>query len=149
VLLYLDASILVAIVRNEPTQPALTHLLNPGTSVSCVSDLAIAEASAAIAAKGRAINRSAVLMTGDFTRLDEWASGFAETVDIFPDDIAMANLFVRNPDIVLRAPDAIHVAAARRLGITLLTLDRGMARAAKALDVPYLNPADSPADRKT
>ncbi len=148
-LLYLDASILVAIVRNEPTQPLLTHLLDPGKNVSCVSDLAIAEASAAIAAKGRASNRSTVLVTGDFARLDEWAAEFAETVNIVSDDVATANRFVRNSDIALRAPDATHVAAARRLGITVLTLDRGMARAAMALNVPYLNPADASADRKT
>ncbi len=148
-LLYLDASILVAIVRNEPTQPLLTHLLNPGRNVSCVSDLAIAETSAAIAAKGRASNRSAALVKGDFARLDEWAAAFAETVDIVPDDIATANRFVRNPDIALRAPDATHIAAARRLGITVLTLDRGMARAAKALDIAYLNPAEYLADGKT
>ena len=142
---YLDASILVAIVRNEPTQPLLTHLLDPARNVSCASDLAIAEASAAIAAKGRAGNRSAILMAGDFARLDEWAAEFAEVIEIVPNDIATANHLVRNPDIVLRAPDAIHIAAADRLGLTLLTLDRGMARAAATLGVACINPAETSA----
>lgn len=57
----------------------------------------------------------------------------------------MATAFVRRPDITLRAPDAIHIAAASRLGATLLTLDHGMARAAAALGVDHLNPADADA----
>ncbi len=142
---YLDASILVAIVRNEPTRALLTHFLDPARNVSCVSDLAIAEASAAIAAKGRASNRSAVLLASDFARLDEWAAEFAESVGTVPNDISTAGQLVRNPDIVLRAPDAIHIAAADRLGMTLLTFDRGMARAAATMGVACINPAETSA----
>ena len=60
----------------------------------------------------------------------------------------MATAFIRRPGVNLRAPDAIHIAAAQRLGATLLTLDNGMARAADALGVPYLNPAEAEAPGK-
>lgn len=61
---------------------------------------------------------------------------------IVSQDIEHATKFVRRRDLALRTPDAIHIAAAHRLGATLLTLDNGMARAAAALGVPYLNPAE-------
>jgi predicted nucleic acid-binding protein len=70
---------------------------------------------------------------------------FGEWVEIASTDIADAITFLRLPGLVLRAPDAIHIAAARRLGATLLTLDDGMARAAAVLDVPCINPAETSA----
>jgi len=36
----------------------------------------------------------------------------------------------------LRAPDAIHLAVADRLGATIATFDRGLAAAAEALGIP-------------
>ena len=40
----------------------------------------------------------------------------------------------------LRTPDALHVAIARRLDATLVTLDRGMAAAARALGMAVSTP---------
>jgi predicted nucleic acid-binding protein len=77
--------------------------------------------------------------------LDRWALGVGEPMPIASPDVEQATQFVRRPELALRAPDAIHIAAAHRLGATLLTLDKGMARAAAALGVPYLNPAEAEA----
>lgn len=68
---------------------------------------------------------------------------FAEVVTIATADVIAATNFVRRPDLPLRAPDAIHIAAAHRLDATLVTLDIGMARAARALGVECINPAES------
>jgi hypothetical protein len=43
----------------------------------------------------------------------------------------------------------MHPAAARRLDVTILTLDRGMSHAASLIGVPCIHPADDPVDRKT
>ena len=45
-------------------------------------------------------------------------------------------------------PDAIHIAAAHRLDATIVTLDRGMARAATALGVACINPAKTFGEQK-
>jgi predicted nucleic acid-binding protein len=43
-------------------------------------------------------------------------------VEIAPAGIAMAAAFIRRLDLTLRAPDAIHMAIARRLGLAVATL---------------------------
>jgi predicted nucleic acid-binding protein len=54
-------------------------------------------------------------------------------VEIASSDVAQAGDYLRRFDLALSAPDAIHIAAAQRLGARLVTFDRGMARAAQAL----------------
>jgi uncharacterized protein len=57
------------------------------------------------------------------------------TVDIQASDTRLAYIYVRRFDLRLRAPDALHVAVARRLDAVLVTLDRRMATAAIDLGV--------------
>ena len=143
--LYLDTSVLVALIEDEPTRPLFDDLLRPGRDTIVVSDFSIAETSGALGALWRADRRRPDVATAEFARLDQWTGHFSSRVHVDRNDITAATEFVRLPDIALRAPDAIHIAAAHRLGATLLTLDRGMARAAAALGVPYLNPAEAEA----
>jgi predicted nucleic acid-binding protein len=77
--------------------------------------------------------------------LDSWTSTFADPISVAPSDIKTATSWVRRTDFALRAPDAIHVAAARRLDLVLVTLDSGMANAARMLGVACINPAESSA----
>ena len=44
-------------------------------------------------------------------------------------------IYVRRFDLALRAPDALHLAIARRLDATLVTLDRRLAAAAGELGI--------------
>jgi uncharacterized protein len=50
-------------------------------------------------------------------------------------DIASAASFIRRLDLNLRAPDAINIAIADRIGAALATFDDRMAAAARALEV--------------
>lgn len=140
--LYLDASVLVALMVNEPTGPLLTRFLTPGRNQLVISDFAVAEGSAAVAKLARMGLRTPACADEVFDRMDAWVSAFAEQAPITTADVMEAIDLVRRHDLKLRAPDAIHVAAAVRLDITLVTLDRGMARAATALGLPCINPAD-------
>lgn len=144
-ILYVDASVIVALVGNEAASPAVETALDRDGVMAVVSDLAIAESSAALARNGRVRRWSGVETDRFFRDLDIWASDAAEAVTIGPVDIGLATDFVRRDGIALRAPDAIHIAVAHRLGATLLTLDRGLARAAAALGVDHLNPAGAEA----
>ena len=47
----------------------------------------------------------------------------------------MPRMFASRLPLALRAPDALHLAIARRLDVALVTLDRRMAAAAKELGV--------------
>ncbi|HVH76374.1 MAG TPA: hypothetical protein VM755_15780 [Stellaceae bacterium] len=48
-------------------------------------------------------------------------------------DIAAADAFLRRLDLNLRAPDAINIAIAQRLGADLMTFDERMTANARAL----------------
>lgn len=146
--LYLDTSVMIAVQEDEPTRALFGKMLLDQGQLLLISDFAHAEASGALMAIWRAGNRLPALIEQELSRLDEWTAELAEPVQIAPEDIANATAFVRYKDVVLRAPDAIHLAAARRLDVTILTLDRGMSRAASLLGVPCINPVDDPADRK-
>lgn len=50
-------------------------------------------------------------------------------------DFAEARRFLRRAELGLRTPDALHLAIASRLGMTLGTLDRRLAAAGEALGV--------------
>lgn len=115
-----------------------------------VSDFALAECSSALARLGRVDRWSDDLQHTAFEELDAWVDSMSERFQIAPEDVALATTFVRLPGVTLRAPDAIHIAAAQRLGATLLTLDHGMARAAAEIGVPCINPAEAnaPGDLK-
>ena len=141
--LYLDASVSVAIVRNEPTRPLFEWLVAPGCDALLMSDFGVAETSAALVARGRASNRSRSLIEADLEHFDRWTADFTDLVTTATADVIAATAMVRRRDLILRAPDAIHIACAHRLDATLVTLDIGMARAARALGVPCINPAEA------
>jgi predicted nucleic acid-binding protein len=142
---YLDASALVAIIALEPTHVVVRAVIAADRDVPIVSDFARAEASAALMrlVSIRNLARSEVPVV--LKRLDDWALTVAEARKTNGEDIEAATAFVRRPELTLRAPAAIHIAAAHRLGATLLTLDRGLARAAATLGVPCINPAEADA----
>ncbi len=143
--LYLDASIVVALIASQDVSTPVHSLLDESQDDFILSDFAMAECSAALARLGRVDRWSSDLHQSVFAELDGWVDTMAEAVLVLPEDIGLATDFVRQPTVALRAPDAIHIAAAHRLGATLVTLDRGMARAAAALGVLNLNPAEADA----
>jgi hypothetical protein len=50
-------------------------------------------------------------------------------------DARLAYAYVRRFELRLRAPDALHLAIARHLDVSLVTLDRRMAAAARELGI--------------
>jgi hypothetical protein len=57
-----------------------------------------------------------------------------QAVETAPSDIATAG-FIRRLDLTLRAPDAINIAIAWRVGVALATFDAGMASCGATLGV--------------
>lgn len=143
--LYLDASVLVALMVKEDGALAVADLLDADERPLTTSDFARAETSAALARLVRMAILSTDQLKEALARLDDWTSAATRHEPLSPGDVAAANRLVRQPELALRAPDAIHIAAARRLDATLLTLDNGMTRAARALRLPCINPAETSA----
>jgi predicted nucleic acid-binding protein len=75
-----------------------------------------------------------------FMHFDSWVARSASRQEITGRDIGAAERFLRRLDVNLRTPDAIHIAVAQRVAATLVTLDRGMAIAARALGMAVATP---------
>jgi predicted nucleic acid-binding protein len=75
-----------------------------------------------------------------------WRAGTSAAVEIHSADIRLAYSYVSRFDLVLRAPDALHLAIARRLDTTLVTLDRRLADAARDLGIAFAIPTDDAPD---
>lgn len=132
--LYLDASVLVALLIEEPfTAQAQAGIVG---ETLLLSDFAVAEFSAAIARRVRIGDMPAVQAPLTFQAFDSWAARAASHTPQDAGDTLRANALIRRLDLGLRAPDALHIAIAQRLGATLFTFDLGMARAAKAVGLP-------------
>jgi len=132
---YLDASVVLPTLIAEPTTEAVYDCLGTGDRELLISDFAAAEVAAALSRLVRMAlltNADASARLADF---DAWRETMSSPVDIREADVRLAYIYVRRFDLGLRAPDALHLAIARRLDATLVTLDRRLADAARELGV--------------
>jgi len=132
---YLDASVLVALFVQDSLKERAMAFLRATHPVLFVSDFASAEFSSAIAHRVRIGAITEAGARAAFTNYDDWTGRMAALLRTESADINAATVFVRRLDLTLRAPDAINIAIARRVGAALATFDRKMAEAAAALGV--------------
>ncbi len=132
---YLDASVIVALLTNDALTARARAFLQSGSLTLFISDYAAAEVASVIARRVRTGELTEVDARAAFDSLDQWTRTFARPIETAPGDIAMAARFIRRLDLTLRAPDAINIAIARRLGVVLATFDKGMASCASTLGV--------------
>jgi len=132
---YLDASVLLPILIEEPASAAVDTYILAGGHELLVSDFAAAEIASALSRlvrTGLLEAPDALLRLADF---DVWRAAMTVPADMHASDVRLANAYVRRFELMLRAPDALHLAIARRLNATLVTLDRRLAAAARDLGV--------------
>jgi predicted nucleic acid-binding protein len=132
---YLDASVIVALLANDLFTDRARMFLGSNVLALYVSDYAAAEFASVIARRVRTQQLTATDAQAAFANLDEWVRTFTQFVEAAPHDIATAASFNRRLDLTLRAPDAINIAIARRLGLALATFDTGTAACATTLGV--------------
>ncbi|SFS81024.1 type II toxin-antitoxin system VapC family toxin [Brevundimonas viscosa] len=142
---YFDASALAAVLLDEPARQQVNDHLAAADSAPVVSDFAVAEVSAAISRLIRMELRTPAEAGMLIEGLDQWVGETGGPVSLDVLDAREATLLVRRFDLKLRAPDALHLAICRRLEARLVTLDNTLTAAARALDVPCINPADASA----
>lgn len=139
---YFDASAVLALLLNEPSADSVERFMRRHDQPISVSTLCVAECSAAISGLVRMGRSSEAEVTALLQRLEDWIDIFGDRVAILDTDIEDACSLVRRFDLKLRTPDAIHLAAAKRLNARLITLDHPMAQAAGLLNLDCINPAD-------
>jgi hypothetical protein len=137
---YLDASVLLPRLIIEPDTPAVDQFLLGWTDGLVVSEFAAAEVGSAISR----LVRMGMLPANDglatLADFDTWRGARAIATEIETADVRLAGVFVRRFDLMLRAPDALHAAICRRLGLMLVTLDQRLAAAAGALGLTVIIP---------
>lgn len=137
---YLDTSVLLPTLIAERTTEAVYDCLGADGQELLISDFAAAEVASALSR----LVRMALLTDADASArladFDAWRAAMSLPVDIAASDTRLAYIYARRFDLGLRAPDALHLAIARRLDATLVTLDRRLATAARELDVAVEDP---------
>ena len=132
---YLDASVLLPTLIAEPATEAVYDCLGADDHELLISDFAAAEVASALSR----LVRMALLTDADASArladFDAWRAAMSLPVDIAASDARLAYIYARRFDLGLRAPDALHLAIARRLDATLITLDRRLATAAREMGI--------------
>jgi predicted nucleic acid-binding protein len=72
---------------------------------------------------------------------DVWRAAMTSPVDMHAADARLANAFVRRFELMLHAPDALHLAIAQRLDATFVTLDGRLLNAGRELGVSVMSPS--------
>jgi hypothetical protein len=134
---YLDPSVLLPTLIAEPATEAVYDYLSADSRQLLISDFAAAEVASALVRLALLTDADASARLAD---LDAWRAAMSSPVDIAASDARLACIYARRFDLGLRAPDALHLAIARRLDATLVTLDRRLTTAAHELGVPVEDP---------
>ena len=119
----------------EPASTAVDAFMATAQQEVWVSDFAAAEVAAALSRLVRTAHLQATDAAARLSEFDIWRGAMTSAVDIQASDARLAYIYARRFDLALRAPDALHVAVARRLDAVLVTLDRRIATAARELGV--------------
>ncbi len=134
-----DASVLVSLIVPEPTSVAVLAMIRVADQ-PVVSDFAFGEVCSAMSIRVRRRQIDANEAERILVLLQDWADRNARRVTMEPKDVAQATRFVRRFELGLRMPDALHLALAQRLDMSIATQDRRQAAAATALGLRAVTP---------
>jgi predicted nucleic acid-binding protein len=132
---YFDTSAIVPLFLNDRFSSQAQSLVAGITNPLAVSEFAIAEFSAVAAMRVRTKAQTPTDASVAWVNLDTWAAHYCIKVETLAEDVRAADRLLRRLDLGLRAPDAIHLAIAQRLGAELATFDKKMATAARSLAI--------------
>ena len=133
--LYLDASVVVALLTKDVFTSRAETYIRANAPILIVSDFAAAEFASVIARRLRVREITEPIARVVFAELDAWVIRTTEHAETTTADIVAAAGALRRLDLPLRTADAVNIAIARRIGATLMTFDEKMAASAKALGV--------------
>jgi predicted nucleic acid-binding protein len=140
--LYLDASVLVPTITEEPSSAAVDAIILANSGELIVSEYAAAEVASALSRLVRMGRLDEPDAKGRLSDFDEWRTSGTDLADFGAHDCRLANRYAHRFELKLRAPDTLHLAICRRLGFQLATLDRRLAAAAREVGVEVLIPGE-------
>jgi predicted nucleic acid-binding protein len=132
---YLDASVLIAAFTEDALTSRAEALLPGVSDAAIVTDFAAVEFASGIARKVRTREIARPAAETALEAFDQWVFSACRRELIMAEDVATATSLIRRLDLALRAPDAIHLAATRRLADKIATLDRQLAGCATRLRI--------------
>jgi hypothetical protein len=130
--IYLDTNVLVPTLISEPASATVRSYLATRPD-RLISDFAAAELAAALSRlvrMGRLPDADA--RSADF---DGWRAASSSPANLRAVDARLSLVYVHRFELMLRAPDALHLAISHRLQATIVTLDRRMEQAARQLGI--------------
>ncbi len=130
---YLDARVLVALFTNDLSTERAEAAIRRDWPLLIVSDFAAAEFASAISRRVRMNRLTVDEARSAFSTFDQWIRQTAQLATAASTDLLAATGFLRRLDLNLRAPDAINLAIAQRVGATLATFDEKMQTSAARL----------------
>lgn len=133
--IYLDASFLVPTLVRETTSEAVKAYLIAAEEELLISDFAAVEVASSLSRLIRTGLLAAAEAVARLSDFEAWRAATSSPAEVHAADFRLAYTYVCRFDLMLRAPDALHLAIANRLRATLVTLDRRMERAAQELDI--------------
>ena len=140
--IYLDASFLVPTLVQETTSEVAKAYLSTRPE-RLISDFAAVEVASGLSRLVRMGLLAAAEAVARLTDFEAWRAATSSPAEVHAADFRLAYTYVCRFDLMLRAPDALHLAIANRLRATLVTLDGRMERAARelgiAVEVPQTN----------
>jgi len=132
--IYLDTNVLVSTFVEDVFSRRADEFLKEKSDL-LVSDFVRAEFASVM---GRLFRTKELTLTKAESALqafDEWTGKNTALVEMRTYDIRAAEDFLRSFGLGLRAPDAINIAIARRMGAELATFDKKMAQSARKLGI--------------
>ena len=136
---YLDTNVLIPLVVTESSSYAMQAFVTEHGGL-LTSEFAAAEAASGVSRLVRMGQLQVDRARTALEDLDDWRLSATEQAEMLPGDIRHAHLLVRRFETKLRAPDALHIAMAKRLGAMLVTRDAGMRAAAEMVGVTAVEP---------
>ena len=133
--LYLDASVVIPKLVEEPNTAVVEDYLATHTEDRLVSDFAAAEVASVLSRLVRTRQLSVAEASAALTDFEIWRAANSSPMEVHAADARLAYAHVRRFDLALRAPDALHLAIARRTGAKLVSFDRRLLAAASALAI--------------
>ena len=136
--IYLDSGVAVSMFVKDDFGARADAFLQRTRVPMVLADFAAAEFISAIARLRRTGYLTLPAARQAIANFDRWRPGNTLAAETQPVDVRVADAFLRRLDLVLRTPDAIHLAIVQRLGAELATFDEGMADCARALGISVL-----------
>ena len=132
---YFDASVIVSLFVQDAHTSRVNRWLAERRPAVLLSSWSAAEFSSALAFRRRLGGLTAVEREQAEARFDQWLSAGVQWTEATPADFDRARRMLRLDEVILRTPDALHLAIASRTGAELATLDVRLAEACATLGV--------------